>query len=130
MSCNVLIIPEDPKYNGAILNPLVCRILKECGKANANVSVLVNPKVAGFDHACGRMAEIVDMYRRFDLLLFLVDADGMDRSGRLAHLESEAAKVGVNLICCAAKEEVEVWLLAGTSPNSTCRGPRSGPTFP
>lgn len=113
MSCKVLVIPEDPTYNGAILRPLVNRILEECGKANAKAIMLPNPKVGGFTHACGLMPEIVREYSHFDLLLFLPDADGKDRSGRFAHLESEAATHGVNLICCAAKEEIEVWLLAG-----------------
>jgi hypothetical protein len=40
------------------------------------------------------------------------DADGRDRSAQFRHLESEAAKQGVKLICCAAKEEIEAWLLA------------------
>jgi hypothetical protein len=113
LSCNVLIIPEDPTHNGAILSPLVSRILEECGKTNAKVKMLLDPKVHGFEHACGSMPQIVRRYRRFDLLLFLVDADGKDRSGRFEHLESEAAAQGVKLICCAAKEEVEAWLLAG-----------------
>lgn len=113
MSCNVLVIPEDPTYNGAILQPLVCRILEECGKANAKAIILSNPRVGGFAHACGLMPEIVEEYAHFDLLLFLADADGLDRSRRFEHLESEAAAQGVKLICCAAKEEIEVWLLAG-----------------
>ena len=113
MSCNVLVIPEDPTYNGAILQPLVERILEDCGKVNARVTVLTNPRVWGFEHACGRIPAIVERYAHFDLLLFLPDADGDDRSALFERLESEAARQHVALICCAAKEEVEVWLLAG-----------------
>lgn len=112
MSCNVLVIPEDPTYNGYILRPLVSRLLEECGKGGANVTVLTNPKVSGFEHACGLMPAIVDRYRHFDLLLFLPDAAGKhpSRSAVFARMESELAP---KLICCAAVEEVEVWLLAG-----------------
>ena len=110
LSFNVLVIPEDPKYNGYILIPLVSRLLRECGKPNANVSVLTNPRIYGFEHACGLMHEIVESYPHLDLLLFLPDADGKDRSGRFARLESEH---GPKLICCAAEQEVEAWLLAG-----------------
>jgi hypothetical protein len=48
-----------------------------------------------------------------NLILFLVDADGKDRSGEFAALEREAADRGVRLLCCAARQEVETWLLAG-----------------
>ena len=110
MSCSVLVIPEDPTYNGYILRPLVSKLLEGCGKGNAKVQVLLNPKVSGFEHACGSMPAIVDRYGYLDLLLFLPDADGKDRSGQFARLESE---YGRKLICCAAVQEVEAWLLAG-----------------
>jgi hypothetical protein len=110
LSCNVLVIPEDPTLNGYILHPLVSRLLESCGKGNAKVTVLRNPKVSGFEHACGSMPAIVERYKYFDLLLFLPDADGKDRSGQFALLESEH---GRKLICCAAAQEVEAWLLAG-----------------
>jgi hypothetical protein len=42
-----------------------------------------------------------------------VDADGKDRRGEFEALEREAADQGVRLVCCAAQQEVEVWLLAG-----------------
>ena len=113
MSCNVLVIPEDPTYNGYILRPLVSRLLQECGKANAGVKVLTDPKVSGFEHACGSMPDIVERYQHFHLLLFLPDADGKDRAGKFAKLESEAGKAGSKMICCAAVQEVESWLLAG-----------------
>lgn len=113
MSCDVLVIPEDPTYNGAIVKPLVFRILQECGKANARVTVLENPRVRGFEDACKRMPQIVERYSHLNLLLFLPDADGKDRSRTFARLEAEASERGVKLICCAAQQEVEVWLMAG-----------------
>jgi hypothetical protein len=85
-------------------------LLQECGKANARVTVLTSPKVSGFEHACGSMPAIVERYKHFDLLLFLPDADGRNRAARFAHLESA---LGRKLICCAAVQEVEAWLLAG-----------------
>jgi hypothetical protein len=48
-----------------------------------------------------------------NLLLFLVDADGRDRRDEFQRLEEEATAKGVRLLCCAAEQEVEVWLLAG-----------------
>jgi hypothetical protein len=39
MSLNVLVIPENPTYNGAILQPLCERLFAECGRPRANVEV-------------------------------------------------------------------------------------------
>ena len=113
MSLKVLVIPEDPTYNGAILEPLIKRMLAECGKPQAKVLVLTDPKVNGFDHACARMVSIAERYAHFDFLLFLPDNDGQNRAVGLRRLEERVAQSGVRLLCCAAIEEVETWLLAG-----------------
>jgi hypothetical protein len=109
LSCRVLIIPEDPTNDQHILRPLVARLLKECGKGNAKVVMLTNPAVSGYEDA-GKLSEIRRAYRRYDLLVFLPDADGKDRTQRFAQFEAEP---GPKLLCCAAVEEVEAWLLAG-----------------
>jgi hypothetical protein len=113
VSYQVLVIPEDPTHNGDILEPLIGRMLAECGKPNAKVLVLANPKVQGYEHARQKLPEILDRYRHFDLGLFLVDSDGKDRTASFKTLESEAKAKGTTLICAAAEQEVEVWLLAG-----------------
>lgn len=113
MSFRVVVIPEDPTYNGYILKPLVERILAECGKKKAKVMVLTNPKADGYEHAKILLGEVFERYRHHDMMLFLPDADGKDRSGEFAHLEQKSRQAGVHLICCAAVQEVEVWLLAG-----------------
>jgi hypothetical protein len=110
----VKIIPEDPTNNGYILQPLVSKMLEECGKPNAKVTMLANPKASGYEHAKNLLLEqVLDRYAHFDLLLFLSDADGKDRSAEFNRLEDEAKGKGVKLLCCAAVQEVEVWLLAG-----------------
>ncbi len=111
MSFRVLVIPEDPTYNGYILKPLVERMLSELAKPNARVTVLTNPKVNGYPHAVSAIrGDLIDRYAHFDLWLFLPDAD---RASNLEHLEGELAERGVHLFCCAAQPEVEAWLLAG-----------------
>jgi hypothetical protein len=109
----VLIVPEDPTYNGSILNPLVRRMLETCGKPNAKVVVLANPKASGYEHAKSLLPEIAERYAHFDILLFLVDADGHNRDAAFAQLEANARQAGVRLLCCAAVQEIEAWLLAG-----------------
>lgn len=114
MSFNVLVVPEDPTYNGYILGPLVARLMSECGKPNSRVKVLTNPKAAGYEHAKSLIVdEVIDRYAHFNLLLFMPDADGKDKRAEFQYIENTARDRGVQLFCCAAVEEVEAWLLAG-----------------
>jgi len=111
MSFSVLIIPEDPTHNGYILKPLVERMVRELRKPQARVTVLTNPKVNGYDAARRAIVEDLPLrYKHLDLWLFMPDAD---RARNLAGLEKELEAQGVCLRCCAAKPEVEAWLLAG-----------------
>ena len=111
MSLRVLVIPEDPTYNGYILRPVVERMLAELGKPNARVTLLTNPKLNGYPHAVSAIrGELVERYAHVDLWLFLPDSD---RASNLEGLEEELTEKGVHLLCCAAQPEVEAWLLAG-----------------
>lgn len=118
MSFKVLVIPEDPTYNGSILNPVVSRVLQEVGKMNARVKVLTNPAMKGIGNAKELMrTQVADMWgKSFDLWLFIPDADC---AGDLAPFEGEMKQRGIPLICCAARPEVEAWALAGFSNDLT-----------
>ena len=121
MSLRVLVIPEDPTYNGYILKPLVERMLAEIGKPNAKVTVLANPKLGGYTQAVAAIeGKLVDSYGHFDLWLFLPDADV---AGNLDGLEATLHAKGIRLRCCAAKPEVEVWMLAGHREQLRVRWP-------
>lgn len=120
MSFRVVVVPEDPRNNGYILHPLVVRILSECGKPNARVTVLTNPRAKGYEHAKQLLQDqVLDTYSHQDLILFLPDADGNDRSAEFERLEAQAREEGVTLLCCAAAQEVETWLLAGHTERLT-----------
>jgi hypothetical protein len=111
VSFRVLVIPEDPTYNGYILKPLAERMLEEAGKPNARVTVLTNPKLGGYGHAMRAIRdELPGRYGHFDLWLFLPDAD---RAGDFRALEESLSQQKIRLLCCAAVPEVEAWLLAG-----------------
>jgi len=111
MSLKVLVIPEDPTHNGAILKPVVERVLAEAGRPRAEVKVLTDPKLGGITDAKRAIRdELPDRYRHVPLWLFLPDGD---RAGDLTGLEMEMRERGVQLLCCAAQPEVEAWLLAG-----------------
>jgi hypothetical protein len=120
MSLNVLVVPENPTYNGAILKPLCEKLFRECDKAQANVEVMANPRTNGYEDAKRLFPQtILDLYWLKHLVLFLPDSDGQDRSTEFAQMESnfeqQALAIGrpIRLICCAAVPEVEAWLLAG-----------------
>ena len=107
-------VPEDPTHNGHILRPLIERVLASCGKPNAKVDVLTNPKVCGFENACNTLRdEVIVRYAHYNLLLFLPDSDLVNRGTTLAELEAFAQTKSVTLYCCEAIPEVEAWLLAG-----------------
>lgn len=120
MSLNVLIVPENPTYNGAILKPLCDRLLQECGKPRANIEVMQNPRTNGYEDAKKQFPyKILDLYWLKHLVLFLPDSDGKDRNAEFARMEADfeqnaiAITRPIRLICCAAVPEVEAWLLAG-----------------
>jgi len=114
MSLNVLVVPENPTHNGAILKPLCERLFAGCGRPRAIVEVMLNPRANGYEHAKSFFpARILDLYNHKDLVLFLPDSDGEDRSGEFAQMEAEFEQQAIAMICCAAVPEVEAWLLAG-----------------
>lgn len=111
MSLKVLVIPEDPTFNGAILKRLVECLLAEAGRSRADVNVLTDPKLNGIEDAKRAIRnELPDRYGHVPLWLFLPDADC---AGDLRPLEEEMQSKGIKLVCCAAQPEVEAWLLAG-----------------
>ncbi len=60
---------------------------------------------------------VKNSYSHFDLILFLPDADGNDKSDEFAALEVRARELGARLLCCAAIPEIEAWVLAGHVEN-------------
>lgn len=120
MSFRVLVIPEDPTYNGYILGPLAEALLTEAGHPNSRVDVLAKAGTRGFPAACEYIRGHLDDWPFIDLFLFMPDRDGKsgvaggeNRAEQLAALETHARAGGKWLLGCAAIEEVEVWLMGG-----------------
>lgn len=120
MSCKVLVIPEDPTYNGYLLKPLVQRIMAEVGKPKAQVLVLRDPKTGGFDDACEliRSGKLRDRYGYYDLWLFLPDGD---QNANLRLIEESVEGQKARLIASYLTPEVEVTLVAG-HPSADVKG--------
>jgi hypothetical protein len=113
MSFKVLVIPEDPTFNGYILKPLVEAVLAEAGKPKAKVQMLSKPKVGGFDQARHAIKEILpDSYGHWDLWVFIPDADRATAAA-MRDLEEGALARGIRLLCCPAQPEVEIYCCVG-----------------
>lgn len=109
MSLRVLVIPEEPTYNGYILKPLTQALLAAAGRPRADVTVLSSPRLTGFDHAMRAIRdELPGKYRHFDLWIFVPDADRAADAAMVA-LEADLRRGGVRLLVCAAQPEVEIY---------------------
>ena len=109
MSFRVLVVPEDPTWNGYILIPLVKTLLAAAGKPAAKVTLLTNPRLRGYDQALRAIQdELPDRYGFFDLWLFFPDADRA-RADAMRNLESDLGTRRVALLCCPAQPEVEIY---------------------
>ena len=112
MSLSVLVIPEDPTFNGHILKPLVQALLADAGRPSARVKRLENPRVRGYDDALRAIRRsLLERYGWFGLWLFFPDAD-RGSIAAMAKLESDLQANGVPLLCCPAEPEVEIYACA------------------
>lgn len=113
MSFRVLVIPEDPTWNGYILKPLTKKLMESAGKPKARIEVLSKPHLRGYADALRAIREeLPDSYGFFDLWLFFPDAD---RAGEdaMARLEADIHARGIALLCCPAEPEVEIYVCVG-----------------
>ena len=111
MSVKILVIVEDPTYNGYILKPLTRALLADAGKPHAKVIPLTNPKLSGYDQALQAIRHDLDRYRFLDLWLFFPDAD-LASADAMQRLEADLQAKGISLLCCPAQPEVEIYACA------------------
>lgn len=113
MSFKVLVIPEDPTHDEAILKPLVQKMMQVLGKPSAKIQVLKDPKIDGYGHAKSLLDEIIEIWGFADLILFLHDRDcqeTVDESCKTLTKKHQAK--GKPFIAQCAWQEIEIWLLA------------------
>ena len=109
MSFKVLVIAEDPTWNGYILKPLTKALLADVGKPAAQVELLTNPRVQGYARALTVIRkELPGRYNFFDLWLFFPDADRATPDAA-RRLEEDLAARRIKLFCCPAQPEVEIF---------------------
>ena len=128
MSFRVLVIPEDPTWNGYILTPLAKTLLADAEKPASKVTLLTNPRLRGYDQARRAIRdELPDRYGFFDLWLFFPDADRANADA-MQHLEAELRTKGITLFCCPAQPEVEIYACVAFRddlPNNLGRRPHA-----
>ena len=111
---NVLIIPEDFRYDQLILKPLLERIVRS--RPSVRIRICQDPLLGGDGEALKseRIAEIMERYRGMVRVFVLcVDRDGrLGRRQRLDELEKEFGKTST-FLAENAWEEIETWALAG-----------------
>ena len=114
MSFSVLVIPEDPVQNGHILKPLVQALMRASGRPAADVKLLDNPRVRGYDQAVKVIrGELSEFYGFLDLWLFFPDADRASAEAmRRLEVDIAAHKMRARLFCCPAQPEVEIYACA------------------
>ena len=113
---NVLIIPEDFRYDQHILKPLFSRLLQSIGRRRVHVAVCRDPVLGGVSEALKseRVEEIVRKHGGMtDIFILCIDRDGnTNRRQILDRLESEFDN-GQTFLAENAWEELETWVLAG-----------------
>lgn len=110
----VLVIPEDFTKDQYILKPILTRLIRDMGRANARIVICQDPRLGGIDEALKveRLSEIVERYEGMtDIFILCVDRDG--EKGRRRILDRIEADFGSTFLAENAWEELETWVLAG-----------------
>jgi hypothetical protein len=127
VSFRVLVICEDPTLDRFIIQPLVERLLEECGRPRARIQILTDPWLRGKDDVRKQIGSIVERYASFDLWLCIIDADGKDYT---AMFDDMGKRCGSKLVCCAAVQEVKRGCSRDTLPGCLDHRPKCERTTP
>lgn len=115
MSLRVMIIPEDPRLDTYIVQPVVQALLSELDRP-AHAETVRNPQVQGIEDAIAKTPGIVARYPQYDVFILVLDRDGnAGRTERMVALRDKVLHEVAPprpLLWCLAEQEVEAWLLA------------------
>ena len=113
---NVLIIPEDFRYDQHILKPLFSRLFQSIGRRRVHIDVCRDPLLGGVSEALKseRIGEIVRKHGGMtDIFILCIDRDGdTNRRQSLNRLEEKFGN-GQTFLAENAWEELETWVLDG-----------------
>jgi len=122
---NVLVIPEDAKYDRHMLQPLMERMITSWLEIPAQVGVMDKMKLGSLSQATARemLRRVVNRYRMVDLFILCIDQD--DRSDdavadQISDIEEdmqehldERGRHDDAFFTAVARREVEAWVLIG-----------------
>ena len=123
---NVLVIPEDAKYDRHMLQPIMERMITSWLEIPATIDVMDQMKLGSRSQATARetLRRVINQYRMVDLFILCIDQD--DRSDEAAtdqtsdieiemreHL-AERSRPDDAFFVAVAKREIEAWVLIGS----------------
>lgn len=122
---NVLVIPEDAKYDRHMLQPIMKRMIERWLEIPANVTVMDKMKLGSLSQATARdtLRHVINQYRMVDLFILCLDQD--DRSDDAAADQTEDIETAMRehldrrgrpddaFFTIVAKREIEAWVLIG-----------------
>lgn len=122
---NVLVIPENPKYDRHLLLPIMERMITSWLDFNAWIDIENQVPLGGISQATRpeRLQDVVDRYEMFDLFILCIDQDDRtDESAedQIVELENvmreyldRVGRPDGAFFAIVAKREIEAWVLVG-----------------
>lgn len=119
MSLNVLLICEHHTKDGPMLKPIFKQLFAAIGKPKANVKINTTVEIHGWSQALNhdKLREVFETYPLVHLFILCVDRDGDDLRDNRVVISKEKCRSFLKstqmLAGELAKQEAEVWVLAG-----------------
>lgn len=122
---NVLVIPENAKYDSHMLQPIMERMITSWLEIQATVDVMEKMTLGGLSQAKKRdtLRHVINQHRMFDLFILCIDQD--DRSDdavadQIVDIEAEMRehlderrRPDDAFFTVVARREIEAWVLVG-----------------
>jgi tRNA nucleotidyltransferase (CCA-adding enzyme) len=122
---NVLVIPENEKYDRHMLKPIMERMITSWLDLNATIDVMNRLPLEGISDvtASESLQAVIDQYEMVDLFILCIDQDDRtddavvdqieDIEDEMRELLRERNRPGDAFFAVVARREIEAWILVG-----------------
>lgn len=122
---NVLVIPENEKYDRHMLKPIMERMITTWLDLNAKIDVMDRLPLEGISDvtASESLQAVIDQYEMVDLFILCIDQDDRtddavadqieDIEDEMRELLRERNRPGDAFFAVVARREIEAWILVG-----------------